>query len=278
MSLRLSSPLESKLKNRIGFEVKSVDLHRSGESTSPIIMLDDFKINGISFPPHPHAGFSVVTYLFQDSEGGLRSRDSLGNDVRVGPGGIVLTQAGEGLIHQEMQDQVGREIHGVQVYINNSAKNKLTKPEVLWKEKKDIPQWLNDQGDLVQVVVGHYQEVTSSLQPVEPFTLLDAKVHSRIEWMVREGHVSLIYIQAGNAWIITDEKSLLIKAGQAMTISGNGRLKIQAEPAVQALILDGIALNEPIVTHGPFIMNDRSQIQSAIARFESGAMGYLSPV
>jgi hypothetical protein len=32
----------------------------------------------------------------EDSEGKLRSRDSLGNDLVTGPGGIVWTQAGSG--------------------------------------------------------------------------------------------------------------------------------------------------------------------------------------
>ena len=57
---------------------------------------DEFRVTGRPFPPHPHAGFSAVTYVLEDSEGKLRSRDSLGNDLVTGPGGIVWTQAGSG--------------------------------------------------------------------------------------------------------------------------------------------------------------------------------------
>jgi redox-sensitive bicupin YhaK (pirin superfamily) len=54
------------------------------------------------FCPHPHAGFGAVTYVLEDSPGDLRSRASSGIDI-VGPGGIVWTHAGNGVVHDEVR-------------------------------------------------------------------------------------------------------------------------------------------------------------------------------
>ncbi len=36
----------------------------------PVISVDHFRMSQPTFAPHPHAGFSAVTYLFEDSEDG----------------------------------------------------------------------------------------------------------------------------------------------------------------------------------------------------------------
>lgn len=55
-----------------------------------------------TFPPHPHAGFSAVTYLFEDSGGALVNRDSLGDRSRIEPGALHWTQAARGIDVQGM--------------------------------------------------------------------------------------------------------------------------------------------------------------------------------
>src|SRR5271166_1781445 len=52
---------------------------------------------------------------------GVRSRDSLGNDVIVRPGGIVWFQAARGALHQEeVPAQQGTELHGAQIFVKLS--------------------------------------------------------------------------------------------------------------------------------------------------------------
>ena len=46
----------------------------------PFLNIDLFHVTGIVFAPHPHAGFSAVTYLFDDSTTPIRNRDSLGDN------------------------------------------------------------------------------------------------------------------------------------------------------------------------------------------------------
>jgi Pirin len=132
--------------------------------------------------PHPQAGFCALTYVLEDSQGAVRSRDSLGNDVIMGPGGIVWTQAGSGVIHHEFPADNDRELHGIQIFVNLSAKDKLAAPRVLRLAGNEVPEWRSDVGDRVRIVVGSFDGAWSPLIPVEPFTLLDVDLRRELSF------------------------------------------------------------------------------------------------
>src|SRR5579871_6953340 len=102
MAVDMSAAIPEQQQGEHDFSIRSIDLQSLGTAASPVVVLDNFRVRGRPFPPHPHAGFSAVTYVFEDSRGDLRSRDSLGNDFVTGPGGVVWTQAGRGVIHEEL--------------------------------------------------------------------------------------------------------------------------------------------------------------------------------
>ena len=62
----------------------------------PVLNIDWFEMNGPTFPAHPHAGFSAVTYLFADSPNGFHNRDSLGEEHVIRPGGLHWSRAAKG--------------------------------------------------------------------------------------------------------------------------------------------------------------------------------------
>ena len=43
------------------------------------------------------------------------------------------------------------------------------------------------------------------------------------------------------------------------------------------LLLGGVPLNEPVVQHGPFVMNTEAEIATAIRDYQSGKMGAIEP-
>jgi hypothetical protein len=51
----------------------------------------------------------------------------------------------------------------------------------------------------------------------------------------------------------------------------------EALPPSHFLILSGAEIREPVVTQGPFIMNEPTQIEAVVARYRMGAMGHLAP-
>jgi redox-sensitive bicupin YhaK (pirin superfamily) len=68
-------------------------------------------------------------------------------------------------------------------------------------------------------------------------------------------------------------------AGEAQLVvlsqEGNA-LELSAETGVKALLLSGQPLNEPIVGHGPFVMNTTQEIRQAIVDFNNGQFGRMA--
>ncbi len=176
------------------FSVRSVDLSAAEGAGLPVRVVDDFRVGGHPFGPHPHAGFSAVTYVFEDSAGALRSRDSLGNDIVVGPGGVVWTQAGSGAMHEELPAQPGRELHGLQVFVNLPSRLKLTPPRVMHLDGPAVPVWRGPEGDRVRVVSGAYAQVESPLRPAHPLDWLDLHLARALPLLLPTGHRALLYV------------------------------------------------------------------------------------
>jgi len=280
MSIQFSPVIAAQPRPLPGFtSLLYVNLDELGVAASPVAVLDDFRVPGLPFSPHPHAGFAAVTYVFEDSPGAVRSRASSGADLVVGPGGIVWTHAGSGVVHEEVPAEPGRELHGVQIFVNLSAKNKLTPARVLYLEPGEVPEWHSDAGDRVRVVVGSYEGVSSPLVPVEPFTLLDAKLRQEISIDLHAAHNAVVYVRTGYVVVRADGHQEKVEGGHAIALSGSGgRVTFEALPPSHFLILSGAAIGEPVVVEGPFIMNEPSQIEAATARYRTGAMGRLAPV
>lgn len=276
MPIQTSAPMQGQARGDSLFSVLSFNLHSLTDETSPLLMLDDFRVKGHSFPPHPHAGFSAVTYVFEDSASSLRVADSLGNDIQVGQGGIVWTQAGSGVIHQELAASNNRELHGAQFFVNLNGSNKRIAPQTMWLDGDTVPVWRNENGDSVRVVVGNYENLTSPLVPVEAFTLLDMDICSALEIVVEADQQGFIYVQSGRASLDTSPDSKNLLAGEGVAVSGTGAIKIVAESKTKVLFLCGKSIHEPVLMNGPFVMNSQDQINEATRRYQTGQMGKLT--
>jgi len=279
MSIQFSSVIAARTQGRGStFAVKQIDLHELGKRASPVAVLDDFRVTGRPFGPHPHAGFSPVTYVFEDSKGSLRARDSLGNDAVVGPGGVVWTQAGSGLMHEEIPAD-DRELHGLQIFVNVSAKNKLTPPRVQRLQGHQIPEWHNNAGDRLRVVVGEFKGLSSRITPAEPFNLFDVELRREITFPLPAGHNALLYVLRGEVLVRADPPGQSVTAEHAIALHGErgGDVVLQPVHSAELVILSGAEIDEPVHAEGPFIMNDASQVEDAFTRFRKGAMGRLTP-
>ena len=201
---------------RRGLSAKGVNLYELGERSSPIVVLDDFRVSGRPFRPHPHAGFSAITYVFENSQGGVRSRNSLGNDVVVGPGGIVWLQAASGALHQEVPAQTGGELYGAQIFVNLSSTNKLAAPRTLWLENSEVPEWRSGAGDRIRIVVGSYEGLASPLVPAEPFNLLDVALRREISFSLQTGHYALVYVRKGGVLVRVEEREQRVPSEHAL--------------------------------------------------------------
>ncbi|HTY73321.1 MAG TPA: pirin family protein [Actinomycetes bacterium] len=249
--------------------------------SSSIAVIDDFRVSGLPFSPHPHAGFAAVTYVFEDSRGAVRSRASTGVDLTIGPGGIVWSEAGRGVVHEEVPADQGVQLHGLQLFVNLSASHKTGDPRVLSLRGDEVPEWLGEEGTRVRVVVGAFQGVPSPLVPIEPFTFLDIHLSSEVSIDLLPENVTAIYVLQGSATARLREGQYVdLGSQQAVAVRGGaGALTLNAtSPATQLLLLSCREVSEPVVADGPFIMNSREQVAAAVTRFRSGEMGHLAPL
>jgi len=278
MPIQISPVISARTRGDGSFSVKTIDLDALGERASPVVLLDDFRVRGQPFGPHPHAGFSAVTYVLEDSQGSLRSRDSLGNDNVVGPGGIVWTEAASGVMHEEVPAESGRELHGLQIFVNLSAKNKLIPPKVLRLFGGEVPEWQDEAGGRVRVVVGSFKGVQSPILPAEPVDLLDIYLRQEVTFDLASGHNALAYVLEGEVVVRAGDREAKLSASQAVAISGSGGVTLRSSGNSHLVLLSGAEICEPIFARGPFIMNDRKQVEEANARYHAGAMGHLAPL
>jgi redox-sensitive bicupin YhaK (pirin superfamily) len=161
------------MSDRSEFRAYSLGRHNFGDGIDPFIQLDHFCMRAPIFPPHPHAGFSAVTYLFEDSQGSFQNRDSLGDRALIHPGDLHWTQAGSGLMHEEVPSPPDTLCHGAQIFVNLAAKHKWSKPVALHLDSDQVPEYTIPTGGKVRVVVGAAFGLESPIQPLTPVTLLD---------------------------------------------------------------------------------------------------------
>lgn len=120
--IRYSAPYKpSKMTKGDVFAARQYPRQAFGNLIDPVLNIDWFEMYGPTFPAHPHAGFSAVTYLFADSPNGFHNRDSLGEQHIINPGGLHWSRAAKGMIHEETPLPGGDAVRGLQIFVNLPA-------------------------------------------------------------------------------------------------------------------------------------------------------------
>jgi hypothetical protein len=110
-------------------------------------------------------------------------------------------------------------------------------------------------------------------QAVVNAATLTFKKDGKISIPIPVDHNALIYLLDGKIRIegfgMVEELHLVHfrNDGEGITLEGLEDTRI--------LLLSGIPLNEPVVSHGPFVMNTQTQIMEAMRDYQMGKMGVL---
>ncbi len=247
-------------------------------SLDPFLNLDDFVMSEPTFPPHPHAGFSAVTYMFEDSAGSFVNRDSLGDRSLIEPGAIHWTQAARGMMHEEVPERPGARCHGLQMFVNLKDEHKRAAPAAFHASRAEVPDVHPSPGARVRVLAGHFGGVASPLSKLlTPITFLEIHLAAgaTIEVDAPSHHNAFAMMIAGGGRAAGTELS----AHEAALFAHDGdRVRFEGGPrGLQLLFGEGAPLGEPVVFGGPFAMTRLEDIHEARARFARGEMGHLAP-
>lgn len=227
--------------------------------------------------PHPHRGFSPVTFIFQ---GAVHHRDSRGNDSVVYAGGAQWMNAGMGIIHSERPSTDIHEIGGrqeiIQLWINTPAKHKMDQPAYFPISAKDVPSKKNEDGMVtVNIFSGEILNVKGPVpsQAVVNAATLEFKQGGKISIPIPADHNALIYLLDGQ---LNVDGFGLVEGLHLVHFKNDGDgISIQAKEDTRVLLLSGLPLNEEVVSHGPFVMNTQTQIMEAMRDYQMGKMGVL---
>jgi len=257
-------------RHRIGTGFQAEGWREPLALLDPFIMVDHFRMRDPVFAPHPHAGFSAVTYLFDDSATGLVSRDSLGGEYEIVPGGLHWTLAGRGVMHDEFPAEAGREAHGLQIFVNLPAEQKLRAPAVMRLAPEQMPHRAGPGWRSVQVFGGPAE---LALPWPTTMSIVDIDAGASYDFTLAEGEQGFAAVIQGRG----AAGELPLSDGRALSLPESGNARIEADEAMRLAVFRGRPLREPIVRHGPFVMSDEGQVVAALQRFQSGGMGRLSP-
>ncbi|WP_235845002.1 pirin family protein [Cupriavidus agavae] len=117
--------------------------------------VDHAWMSGPTFPPHQHAGFAAISYVFPDSESGMANRDSTGLSNLIKPGGVHWLMAGNGATHEEVPAVEGKTVHSLQIFVQVRPALRSAPASTLSIEPQDIPV-VSLHGVNLRVVAGEF--------------------------------------------------------------------------------------------------------------------------
>jgi redox-sensitive bicupin YhaK (pirin superfamily) len=270
-----------------GVKLTRVLTHDLQRRLDPFLMLDNFasddpKDYGAGFPDHPHRGFETITYMIA---GRMRHRDSAGNEGLLQNGGVQWMTAGRGLIHSEMPEQEAGVMEGFQLWLNLPGRDKMCTPWYRDIQSADIPEFTTPEGVTVRVIAGHSHGVAGAMaRPADayPTDTLYLDLHfpaggAMFNQPLASAHNAFLYTYRGTVQVLADAEPATPVPLHRMAIldnSGDGvRLRADAgSTPARALLIAGRPLKEPIAQYGPFVMNTREELMTAVEDFQNGRL------
>jgi redox-sensitive bicupin YhaK (pirin superfamily) len=240
------------------------------------------------FPGHPHRGFETVTFV---RRGLIDHSDSLGAAARFGRGDVQWLTAGRGIVHAEMfplLDTTGpNPLELFQIWLNLPAEDKLVDPYFTMLWEADIPRVRATDAD------GRTTEITviaGSLDAAVPPAPPPSSWASRPEADIAIWHITMepgarwqlppaagpdtarvLYVFEGDTAQI-DDVEVPNDTGVALDAHATVSLVAGAKP-VEALLLQGRPIGEPVAQYGPFVMNTEAEIRQAFDDYRATQFG-----
>lgn len=243
-----------------------------GDRIDPFLVISLFDMRGPLFPPHPHAGFSVATYIFPESEIGFWNQDTLGNRNLIPPGALHLTVAGAGVMHEETVTRSGRTALGLQIWIDHADADREVAPAARHLAAADVPT-ATAEGVTRRVLLGTSDGLTSPIAAPQSARILDLDLQAGavLEEAIPAGETAFAVIRAGEL----DTDAGLAGPGTAL-FSDGAALRLAARGNARLTLFGGPPLRHAVIPAGPFVASTEAQAHAFRARYAAGGMGRLT--
>jgi redox-sensitive bicupin YhaK (pirin superfamily) len=205
--------------------------------------------------------------------------DHLGNRGHLKSGGVQWMTAGRGIIHSEMPQQESGAMRGFQLWINLPAREKMKPAGYQDIQDASIPRVHLPHGGLIKVIAGRCQSSNGmviqgpihglSTEPL--FFDIHLSSNEVFSHPVPSSHHSFIYVYEGDLSIgdqaqrAPRQAALVLGEGDQVTVQSGAN-------GAKAIWLAAKPLHEPIVQHGPFVMNTQEEIMQAITDYQQNRL------
>jgi len=285
--VQLKSPPLHVDSDRVGWMRQAL----SGSNIGPFLLLDHWggtygPREAVSGSDHPHRGQETVSYIL---EGGIHHEDSAGNQGSLEAGWVQWMTAGSGVMHSEMHSddlwENGGRCEGFQIWVNLLQKDKRVPPSYQDTPASSIPVITTPNGKVtVKIIAGESLGTSAVISTRIPMLLLDITLAKDASFTQ---HIPSCYEAFGYVFRGTgavggkDGKQVPVNNGQMFVLSDKGSQVTvhggSSDKDLFRLLLFGGAFpaDEPIVWHGPFVMNTQAEIQEAFQDYQSGKFGVI---
>ncbi|MBL8600951.1 MAG: pirin family protein [Myxococcales bacterium] len=239
------------------------------------------------FPQHPHRGFETVTVV---RRGRVDHSDSLGATARYGDGDVQWLTAGHGIVHAEMMPLLAQDgpnpLDLFQIWLNLPAADKHADPhfKMLWAEHIPRPTLRDAAGRQVELALVAGQ-LAGARPPAPPPRSWAARPENEVAIVTLKlapgarytlppasrGVSRMLYFYRGSRLRVGPAE---VEVGRALTLRGHVAAALEnGRDESELLLLQGRAIGEPVVKHGPFVMNTRQEIAQAFSDYRSTRFG-----
>ncbi len=239
------------------------------------------------FPAHPHRGFETVTVVLQ---GFVDHSDSHGAAGRYGNGDVQWMTAGSGLQHSEMFPLLNKTEKNpyelFQIWLNLPKSNKFCKPhfKMLWNEEIPFYKEQDNKGKSIEVriIAGGIGDVVAPPPAPDSWAADEknevaiwlVKLEDNAEWRLPPASFGInrsLYFYKGSSLEIA---GINLESYHSVDLLADQNVLIKnGDKDAYILLLQGKAIDEPVVQYGPFVMNSREEIQKAFDDFRKTQFG-----
>nr|WP_232463507.1 pirin family protein [Tumebacillus avium] len=236
-----------------------------------LIMMEDWFQQG-TFDFHPHRGLETVTYVI---EGKLKHEDNNGGLGILKPGDVQWMTAGRGVLHSE-DPLPGETVHSLQLWVNLPSTKKLTDPRYQDLKSANMPL-REEPGAKVRVFSGSSKGVAAETLNHVPVTMVELFLEpgASVTQDLPGSYNGFFYVLEGEGQFGKDKtrgvKNQVLWLDRAE--AGDSEIVVTATSSLRVLLYAGEPVREPVVQHGPFVMNTREEIKQAFDDFYAGKFG-----
>ncbi|KAL0633026.1 RNA pol II transcription cofactor [Maublancomyces gigas] len=246
---------------------------------SPFLMLDHFTIgDGAGFPDHPHRGQETITYLLA---GSIDHEDFAGNAGTIHAGDLQFMTAGRGIMHAEMPGVSGDGslIVGLQLWVDLPTELKFCEPRYRDLRAEEIPHAKTDDEKVYIKIISGTSHGVDSVRDLAytPVWILDVTIKpgGKLTQPLPVGWNAFVYMLAGN--VVIEEQKVKQFYNVVFAQEGDGvEVRVEESETEEArfIIVAGKPLDQPVVQHGPFVLNTNEQVHQAMMDFRGHKNGF----